>query len=389
MRPRGRAPSGVWPGPQGGRRGAGVGACRLLPAEPGGSVPPFVAPHRSHDSPPDDSTRGPSPLPDRSPRSGRRRVPGRGSETRPRRRQADRLPADRRLRVLDELRRPPRQRQSRRHRHRERPVAHARRRGGGGPGAVAHDLGACRLHALPLRAQRHDVPLHPPQQRPDREVRGSRRLQARHVVRGRGRREGDGGRADRLERRLRRRGGEPPPPLRGASRGRRRREPVPVPQRRRAPPLPRPPRRDVLARDPRRAGRRRRRHARAPRDRGPLVARRAVDVGGRRAPRDGRDRRGRRRRHLARGRAREPVAACPPGAHRTGGDGVHREGEGHGGGAAGRARRPRRGARDPAGRHDHRGRRVRSGPGVAGHRHGRRGRARPAASVTGTRRSGV
>ena len=92
------------------------------------------------------------------------------------------------------------------------------------------------------------------------EDRGGCKLE--HVVRGRGRREGDGGRADRLERRLRRRGGTPPPlrvhPGDGADVN-----PVPVPQRRRAPPLPRPPRRDVLARDPRRARRRRRQHARA------------------------------------------------------------------------------------------------------------------------------
>ena len=97
----------------------------------------------------------------------------------------------------DELRRPARQRQPRRDRHRERAVAHSRRRRRGGQGQVVDDLGARRLHALPLRQERHDIPLYPPQQRPHGGVRGQGRVQARRLVRGRGRREGHRGRADR------------------------------------------------------------------------------------------------------------------------------------------------------------------------------------------------
>ena len=88
-------------------------------------------------------------------------------------------------------------------------------------------------------AERHDVHLHPSQQRPHRALRRQGRLQARHRVRRRGRSAGHGRRADRVERRLGRRRGEPPSPLRGAPRRRRRRQPVPVPQRGRAPALPR------------------------------------------------------------------------------------------------------------------------------------------------------
>ena len=193
------------------------------------------------------------------------------------------------------------------------------RRRRGGPGQVVDDLGARRLHALPLRQERHDIPLYPPQQRPDRGVGGQGRLQARRRVRGRGRREGDRRRADRVERRLGRRRGQPPPPLRGAPGRRRRREPVPVPQRRGAPPLPRPDRRVVLARRARRPGRRGRRDDQAPRDGGALVARRALDVARRRAPgRRSRIGEGRRRRHARsspRSRARSGVPSRAAAAH--------------------------------------------------------------------------
>ena len=191
-------------------------------------------------------------------------------------------------------------------------MAHAGRRRRGRPGQVVDDLGARRLHALPLRQERHDVPLHPPEQRPHGGVGGQGRVQARRRVRGRGRREGDRRRADRVPRRLGRRGREPPPPLRGAPERRRRRQPVPVPQRGRAPPLPRPARGVVLARAARHPGRGRRRDARASRDVRALVARRAVDAGRRErsvtlARRDGRS-----RRHGARRGAREPGAANAP-----------------------------------------------------------------------------
>ena len=47
----------------------------------------------------------------------------------------------------------------------------------GGPGQVPRHVLAGRLHALPLRHERHDVPLHPPQQRPRRDERQPGRLQ--------------------------------------------------------------------------------------------------------------------------------------------------------------------------------------------------------------------
>ena len=89
---------------------------------------------------------------------------------------------------------------------------------------------ARRLHALPLRPQRDDVPLHPSEQRPHAAQRQQGRLRQRRHVRRSQRREGDGGPADRLERRLGRRERQPAPPLRGASERRRRREPVQAPE---------------------------------------------------------------------------------------------------------------------------------------------------------------
>ncbi len=65
---------------------------------------------------------------------------------------------------LGQLRRPARERTARRNRHGE-SLARARRRGRAGPGEVL-DLGSRRLHALSLRAERDDVHVHPPEQRP-------------------------------------------------------------------------------------------------------------------------------------------------------------------------------------------------------------------------------
>ena len=62
------------------------------------------------------------------------------------------------------------------------PVARARRRGRGRPGRV-RAVQPGRLHALPLRAERDDVPLHPPEQRPHREERQPGRLRPRRHVR--------------------------------------------------------------------------------------------------------------------------------------------------------------------------------------------------------------
>ena len=47
-------------------------------------------------------------------------------------------------------------------------VADAGRRGRGGEGQVVDDLGPGRVHALSLWQVRHDLPLYPPEQRPDR-----------------------------------------------------------------------------------------------------------------------------------------------------------------------------------------------------------------------------
>ena len=48
------------------------------------------------------------------------------------------------------------------------PAPRARARGRGRPGPLLRGLDPGRLHALPRRPQRHDVPLHPPEQRPHR-----------------------------------------------------------------------------------------------------------------------------------------------------------------------------------------------------------------------------
>ncbi len=212
---------------------------------------------------------------------------------------------------------------------------------------MAHDLGPCRLHALPLREERHDIPLYPSQQRSDGAVGGQRRLQARRRVRRCERRERHRRRADRVERRLRRRRGQPPPPLRGASRRRRRREPLPVPERRGAASLPRSDRRVVLARRARRADRRRRRDDHAPRDRGALVARRPVDLARPRAHRRARDGQERDGRSHARLRAREPGAAraAVADSHRL--HRLHGPREDHGGRPSRTARRACRGPRHP------------------------------------------
>ena len=188
-------------------------------------------------------------------------------------------------------------------------MAESRRGGGGRQGPLAHDLFPRRLHALPLRQERDDIPLYPPQQRPHRAVRGQRRLQARRRLRRPGRREGHGGRADRLERRLGRRRGQPPPPLRGAPGRRRRRQPLAVPQRGRAAAVPRSDRRVVLARRPRRSGRSGRGDDHHPCERRALVARRSLDIPRARAGRRARRRKRRRGRPDARRRAREPRAA--------------------------------------------------------------------------------
>ena len=109
---------------------------------------------------------------------------------------------------------------------------HARRRGRGREGEVLDDVVERRLHALSLRRQRHDVPLHPPEQRPDREERQPRQVRRRNVVRA-GDEERDARRrrpARRLRRRLGRRERHPPAPaLRGAPERRRGGRPVQVP----------------------------------------------------------------------------------------------------------------------------------------------------------------
>ena len=85
-----------------------------------------------------------------------------------------RLPARREDAPLGQLRRPARERQARRHRHGE-PVARSGGRGRARARRV-RDLGSRRLHALPLRTERDDVPLHPPEQRPHGEERQQGRV---------------------------------------------------------------------------------------------------------------------------------------------------------------------------------------------------------------------
>ena len=102
-------------------------------------------------------------------------------------------------------------------------------RGRGREGQVLDDVRPGRLHALPLRREWHHLPLHPSQQRPDGEARQPRKVRPGRGLRSRaeGRSEGQGGPADRLQRRLGRRRGHLPPPLRGPSARRRRCQPPP------------------------------------------------------------------------------------------------------------------------------------------------------------------
>ena len=151
-----------------------------------------------------------------------------GERQRAGRRTATRLPARRQDRPLGQLRRPAPERSPRRHRHGE-PLARARRRRRGREHQVL-GVEPRRLHALPLRPERHDVHVHPPEQRPHRAERQQGWVQdGRHVCRPE-RREGHGRPADRLERRLGRRERKPAPPLRGAPERRHRRESVQVPE---------------------------------------------------------------------------------------------------------------------------------------------------------------
>ncbi len=94
------------------------------------------------------------------------------------------------------------------------PCGAARARGGRGArhGEVLDDVRECRLHALPVRRQRHDLPLHPPQQRSDRAQRQPGIMRCRHCLRTgtEERRARCGGTTRRLRWRFRRRGRDPP-----------------------------------------------------------------------------------------------------------------------------------------------------------------------------------
>ena len=131
------------------------------------------------ETPPDDSPRSPPPLLLAAPAS-RGSVAGALTDrARPRRRAAaDRLPARRRGEVLRRLRRSARPGPARRERH-PHDLALAGGRGRGRQDQVLDDVRARRLHALPLRRERHDLPLHPPQQRPHREARQPGHVRAR------------------------------------------------------------------------------------------------------------------------------------------------------------------------------------------------------------------
>ena len=84
--------------------------------------------------------------------------------------------------VHGRLRRRPRAGNPRGQRHHgSAPRARTGRRGG--HGQVLDDLVARRLHALPLRRERHEVPLHPPEQRPHRRQRQRGRLRPGCLVR--------------------------------------------------------------------------------------------------------------------------------------------------------------------------------------------------------------
>ena len=119
-------------------------------------------------------------------------------------------------------------------------VALSGRRSRGREDPALDDLGARRMHALPLRRERHDVPLIHLNNDLTAEAR-----QSRQVCSGRCLREGpqdrltcQGRSADRVQRRLGRRRRDLPPPLRGTPERRRRRESSPVPERGTAASLP-------------------------------------------------------------------------------------------------------------------------------------------------------
>ena len=119
--------------------------------------------------------------------------------------QADRVPGRRCGEVRRRLWRPAAERAPRGHRHRHH-LALCRRRGRGRQDPTLDDLRARRLHALPVRRERNDVSVHPSQQRPHPETGQPRHMRRRSRLCGRsqGRRAGQGGPADRLQRRLRR-----------------------------------------------------------------------------------------------------------------------------------------------------------------------------------------
>ena len=137
---------------------------------------------------PDDSPRSIPPHPPHGaqPRRGlgHPRAPRSSGARRRRRFGRDHLPDRGSREVLRRLRRsarpgPPR---GQRHPH---DVALSGRRGRGRHDQVLDDVRARRLHALPLRRERDDLPLHPPQQRPHGEARQPRQVRPGRLVRGR------------------------------------------------------------------------------------------------------------------------------------------------------------------------------------------------------------
>ncbi len=171
-----------------------------------------------------------------------------------------RVPARRQDRSLGQLRRLARDAQPCRHRHGE-PLARAGRRGRSGTGLVRR-VGSRRLHALPLRSQRDDVHVHPPEQRPHAAQRQPRRVREGRHVRRSERRARDGRRAGRVERGLGRREREPAPALRGPPERWRRRQPLSTPDARNSAVVLREARHAVQPRAPRQARRRRSRNDR-------------------------------------------------------------------------------------------------------------------------------
>ena len=143
---------------------------------PGGSVSPGP-----DENAPDDSPRSPSPHPSHGAqpcccldleRPQRSRPAGR------RRHLDDDLPGRRSRQVHRRLRRsawsgPPR---GQRHPH-DLAVAGGRRRGR--HDQVLDDVRARRMHALPLRRERHDLSVHPPQQRPHGQARQQGQVRCR------------------------------------------------------------------------------------------------------------------------------------------------------------------------------------------------------------------